>query len=130
MTAPEATLFSYLSGLPEVDEFLSQRVYPLRLPPGGEFPAMTYQLTASPRERTQTGVSLIRGSFRCFFWGKVYDDTVEGARRVNKYLEGGDPGGPIHRSLVEDERDWEPEVQSGLFRRLLAVVLWYDPSRV
>jgi hypothetical protein len=130
VTSPEATIFGYLGSISEVEAVFASRIYPVRLPPGVDYPAMTYQLITSPRDRTQTGVSLIMARFRMLIWGKVHDDTTDGAAVLRKYLESRDLGGPIRKSTVEEERDWEPEVQSGLFRRLLEAQLWYDPSSV
>jgi hypothetical protein len=127
----EQAIFDYLGQLQTILAFYDGRIYPLRIPPAPEFPLMTYQLASSPREgRSQTGPGLIRARYRLSAWGKTYDDTIEGCAVVTAVLEGGDPGGPIKRSTVEDERDWEPEVQSGLFRRMLEVQLWFDPAAV
>lgn len=80
----EETIYSRLSGFAGLTALVSTRIYPIILPQGVTYPAVTYQrISAEARESCMVDdVGLVRTRFQMTAWS----ETFKGARTISEQL--------------------------------------------
>lgn len=84
----EAGLFQLLSTATAITAICQTRIYPVVLPTGPKYPAMTYQVIVAPQSQTMNtaGMQHWRLQFDC--WGDTYGDAVSLRAALIKTLNG------------------------------------------
>lgn len=111
----EQALFNYLSTYAGLVSLLGTRVYPLRLPQGPTYPAITYFKVSNTRVRTMGAPNLGgRPRVQVSCWGETYASAKAVANQVRAALDGYGPatmggvGGLVVKAVqLENEQDLE-----------------------
>lgn len=121
-------LITFLKAGSAVATLVAARIYPLTMPQGGEYPAVTTQRIDGPRVRSLSGPSnLAHPRFQIDCWATTYASVKAAAQAVRQRLDGyrGLMGtttvGGV--SLESDTDDFEPD--TGLYRVSLDFIIWH-----
>jgi hypothetical protein len=98
------------------------RIYPLILPQGAAFPALTYQRVSSVTQYAQDGPGLARQRIQIDAWAMTYRAAKDLARAVRSALEG-HRAGNIQGVFVDPERDFY-EADTRLYRASTDFYVW------
>lgn len=84
----EADLFSRLTGFSDLAAFVNNKVYPVALPQGIEYPAISY-FRVSGQRISAMGIDtgLVRARFQFDIWASDFDSTVTIAKQVLNALQ-------------------------------------------
>jgi hypothetical protein len=109
----------------------NDRIYPVRLPQGVTFPAISYQRISGQRTHAISGVSaLARPRFQISCWGSDYGSVKAVAEQVRKCFEGfsGTMGAGISaQSMVDDDHDeYDPETQ--IYHVPVDIFVWFEEN--
>ena len=128
MAVLEAAIFTRLSGYAGLTALTSTRIYPVILPQGPTYPAVTYQRIDGPREHAlASDMGLAHPRIQVDSWGKTYASAKSVATQVRGALQrwadtGADP--VVLDSLLESDEDgYEPE--TGVFRVRQDWIIWH-----
>lgn len=118
----------YLTAHAGLSALIGDRLYPMRLPEGVTFPAMTYQRISTPRMRSHSGPSgLASPRFQYDCWDVTYAGAGAVARELRLALDGYRGGmGQIETfaNFLEDERDdFDPATDQ--FRVIVDAIVWH-----
>ena len=112
MTIEEA-LHEYLSGRTEITDLVGNRIYPIVLPQGPAYPALTYIKISGP---VLHDVDIAYPRFQLSSWGEEYSDVKQLAAAVKEVLQrfkgvmGSAPGIKVSQVVFENELDlYDPE---------------------
>jgi hypothetical protein len=123
----EADLRTYLLAQPAVTALIGARLFPLRLPQGAAFPALTYQRVAGGEDVTHQGRSgLGRARMQLDCWAATYGQAIALADAVKDALVGyrGAMGAtPFAAGRLANEIDLD-EPDLNVYRRMVEVPLW------
>jgi len=115
----EAGLYTHLADIS--GSTAAARVYPVWVPQGADYPAITWQRMGSPREHTHDGASrLLIARFRVVSWAETYNAAMNLANIVRLASDGlsGTMGGEsIEECLLADEADVPAEASADLDER-------------
>lgn len=125
----EEALFAYLQTKPDVTSIVGNRVYPMLLPQGSEYPAIVYQRISGMRVRSHSGPSSLaypRIQFSC--WAQTYSDAKRLAERLRVSLDGyrgtvGDMN--IQAIFVENDIDLY-DAGVSLYRTIVDAKVWHE----
>ena len=98
--------------------------YPLIMPADATLPCIVYQVISGPELQVATYVQP-RVQFAC--WAKTYGAAVALGRQVRTrfYHRHVTIEGHHYRSMVDDTRDGNPDLDAGLYARLVDVRFLY-----
>lgn len=127
----EADLRAYLIAQPAITSLVGTRVYPMTLPQGAVFPAITYQRVGGAPEFSHDGGSdVARARMQLDCWSTTYGDAASLGLAVKQALSGyrGPMGAtPDVAARITNAMDLdEPELS--LRRRMLDVALWHKEA--
>lgn len=132
--ALEKALFDYLTSDPNVENLVSDRVYPIRVPEGAQLPAVTYARVSANRIYTHDAFedtnAFVRTRIQINCWSTKADEALEIGEAVMLALSGyeGDMSGTlIGASFVALEMD-QYEGESKLFRKTLDFQIMYEDN--
>ena len=85
----EATLYTRLSTFAGLAALVGTRIYPLILPEGVAYPAVTYQRVATPPRESCMGVDvgLVRPRIQITVWGDTFAAVKAAAEQVRQALQ-------------------------------------------
>lgn len=137
----EADLRTYLLGDATVLAGVQDRCFPLAIPQGSKFPAITYQLIGAPRpDRPTTGPpSVVAARMQYDVWthrgeglapyaaGKALADAVR--QRLDGYAGSLGSGlASVQHIRLENERDTGFDDSGELYRITLDFTVWYGET--
>lgn len=130
----EADLRTFLLSQPAISALVGTRFYPLRLPQGVAFPAITYQTVFGTSEFTHDGPAhLGRRRIQIDCWAKGntgYNQVVALADEIRTAVVGylGAMGGtPYAAGRLVNVLDI-PEPEPALWRRMVEIALWHEEA--
>lgn len=115
----EKGLFAYLSNESDITDIVSTRIYPMIVPQGTAYPAITYDLTANTPEMTNDGESgLTEANFVLKCWAATYAEAKNLAETLRLNLNGFGKGTmgavTVNRASKTDDSDMTPELEGNL----------------
>lgn len=126
----EQALYSYLSTYAGLTALVSTRIYPVTMPQGVTYPAVTYTRISAPRIHAMgrdTGLASPRVQVDC--WGSSYSSVKGVAAQVRAALQdfsglmGGAGGVTVQRAFIEGDRDlYESDTQT--HRTSMDFIIW------
>lgn len=109
----EEALQEYLSGKAEITTLVSDRIYPVVLPQGVSYPALTYLKVSGP---VLHDVDIAYPRFQLSSWSESYAEAKQLAAAVKEVLQrfkgimGNAPGVKVSQVVFENELDlYDPE---------------------
>lgn len=82
----EADIRTYLLDQPAITAIIGTRLYPVELPQGAAFPALTYQRISGGRSVTHSGQGPARALVQIGCWDETYGDALALAALVGAAL--------------------------------------------
>ena len=131
----EASINTLLSANAAVTTIIGNRIYPVYMPTGTQFPALVIQRISTPRWNTLDNASdtpHARMTFTC--WGPTLEQVIKLSYAVKSCIAGfvGTVGNTyIQQVLLIDERDsylWQAGQMLGLFRRDIDFEIAYEEN--
>ncbi len=130
----EVALANQLLANTGVAALVSTRVYPVRLPQGGTYPAITYSKVSGSRIRTMgSHEDSANPRVQVSCWGKTYADAKGLANAVRIALDrfsgtlGGMGGVDVSAILLENELDLD-DPETKLYHVPLDFLVWYTEA--
>lgn len=126
----EEALYYVLSQDEAIASGIASRVYPMQLPQGVTFPAVTFMKVSAPRDHVQKGPSgLVSSRFQVSAWAQNYSAARQAAALVRLALIGYRgvvaSGVRIGGVLMVNERDLE-EPDAKLWQRASDFMIFHD----
>ncbi|HKJ75398.1 MAG TPA: DUF3168 domain-containing protein [Alphaproteobacteria bacterium] len=130
----ESDLRTFLLADATISGLVGTRIFPVRAPQGGSFPAMTYTPVSGQRFHNTGGGAGLSGpriQFDC--WAEAYSEAKSLADALRERLDGysGSAGsGTVQGAFFDTERDsFEPDAGvSGLYRVSHDYFVYYEES--
>jgi len=126
----EADVRTFLLAQSAVSALIGTRMYPLRLPQGVTFPALTYQRISGSEDVTHSGAGPARAGMQFDCWGQTQSSVLALASAVRSALSGHRSGmgdSPLVNAFVVNVLDL-PEPDIPLWRRMIEVSFLYDET--
>lgn len=130
----EVALARQLLDTVNVTALVVDRVYPVRLPQGGDYPAITYSKVSGGRIRTMgSNEAAANPRVQVSCWGKTYADAKGLANAVRIALDrfsgtlGGSGGVAVSAILLENELDLD-DPETKLYHVPLDFLVWYTEA--
>ncbi len=131
---PEEALVAHLGSHDGFTALVANRLYPLVLPQGPTYPAVTYARISRKGRRTLGGtVALVNSRFQFSCWAKSYREAKAVAAELESALQsysgqmGGAGGVRVLDGEIDNEQDqYEPESAPGIYHVPVDVLLMHE----
>jgi len=112
----EKGLYAYLTNESDITDIVSTRIFPMIVPQGQSYPAITYDRTSGEHEMTVDGESgLVEANFILKCWATTYAGAKSLADALRLVLDGFGPSTmgavTVNRSHLSDDSDMTPEYE-------------------
>lgn len=107
----ESTLYSRLTTFAGLVALVVKRVYPLIIPQGAAYPAVTYQrISTEPREVAMGGdPGIARARIQVTAWANTFDDAKDVGNQVRLALERWNPTGVFDTYIIAENDLYDEE---------------------